>query len=81
MTQIPVDYKKAPWRPKYLFDETFILNSWLIFGEHTDGTVDITDAANDIFENVPRSIAEEIIAARDTFLEVVAKHFAMGGHT
>lgn len=78
MTDLPIDYKKAPWRHKYLDEETLVLNRWFIFGESKDGTiVDISDGNLDVFINVPREIAEEIIKVRDTFIDVVIKYFGM----
>lgn len=75
MTGLPVDYSKAPWRPKYLTEETTILNYWIIFGKRENGNVDISDADQDIFVDVPRDIADEIIKARNEFCSVVEKYF------
>ena len=75
MTDLPIDYRRSPWKEKYLFDETFVLNDWMIFGEFEDGTVGISDASNDIFEHVQREIALELIEARNEFTEVIRKWF------
>lgn len=75
MTTLPIDFSKRPWKEKYLIDETDKLKDWFIFGERDDGTVDINDGDEDIFINVPREIAQEIIDARDSFTEVIKHHF------
>lgn len=67
MTAIPIDYRRRPWRTKYILDETFLFNTWFIFGEYPDGSVCITDGNADIMEYVPRDVAEEIISKRDEF--------------
>jgi hypothetical protein len=76
MTTLPVDYRKRPWRAKYLDEETPVLSRWIVFGEFDDGTVGISDMNSDIFEHVPRDVAEQIIDARNAFVDVVLKHFS-----
>ena len=42
---------------------------WAIFGEHKDGTVNISDGVNHcLFESLPREIAHAIVHARKIFL-------------
>lgn len=36
-----------------------------IFGQHTDGCVDVSDGDNDVLEHVPRSVAEAVIKWTD----------------
>lgn len=79
MTNLPVDFRKAPWKPKYLTEETPVLNGWIKFGTHEDGTVDISDANMDIFTHVPEEIADEIINARNEFCAVIEKHLCNFG--
>ncbi len=76
MTTLPVDYEKRPWRWKYLFEETTVLNMWFKFGKYENGCVDISDINGDIFSHVPEDVADEIIKARNDFIEVLAKHFS-----
>jgi hypothetical protein len=77
MTMLPVDYNKRPWREKYLIEETPELNFWFIFGESKDGkTVDISDGDKEIFTNVPREIAEEIIEYRWHMCDIITKYFS-----
>lgn len=71
MTTIPIDYRKRPWKPKYLTEETLMLNRWMIFGTFPDDTVGISDGTDDIFDYVPKDVAERIIAARDAFCKVI----------
>src|SRR5690606_30024818 len=56
-------------RSKYIRDETFLLNDWMIFGTYDDGTVGICDGDADIFERVPKDVAEEICEARRVFCD------------
>lgn len=56
----------VPMRQKYV-DET--VGVWIIFGEHMDGTVDVSDQRRDVFEGLPRDVAEKVCAAHDEFRE------------
>lgn len=40
---------------------------WKVFGEHPDGTVDVTDNDHDVFVSMPRELADRVIAAHDLF--------------
>jgi hypothetical protein len=42
---------------------------WHVFGEHADGTVDVSDGSRDVFTELPRDIADKVIAAHDYFRE------------
>lgn len=66
---LPIDFKWVPIKYKYIFEETRLLNVWCQFGIHpTTGNVDIADPEGDIFTNVPKEKAEQILAARDAFI-------------
>ena len=78
MTDLPIDYRKRPWPTKHLTDETPVLNLWTIFGARDDGSVDISDGLRDIFQWVPRGVAEDIVRARNAFVVVVVKHLGLG---
>lgn len=67
--QLPIDYSNRPIKAKYLHDETEATASWFIFGEYSDGTVGICDGDRDIFERVPRHVAEKIVASRNRFVD------------
>jgi hypothetical protein len=77
MTMIPLDARNAPFRMKYLTEETFLLNRWMIFGTYPDGSVCISDGQEDIMEWVPRDQAERIIAARDAFCGVIEEELGL----
>ena len=72
----PIDYRHRPWRTKRLI-ETPVLDFWTIFGARSDGSVDISNAQRDIFQWVPRGVAEDIVAARNAFVDVVVKHLGV----
>lgn len=62
-----------PYTWKYL-EERPVLAPWFIFGEYDDGRVDIADPCNStLFAGVPRDIAEQIIAVRNTFLDALER--------
>lgn len=79
MTSLPVDYRKAPWRAKYITEETPVLNSWIIFGYYDDGSVNISDANMEIFSHVPKDVAERIIKARNAFCAEIEDIFCNFG--
>lgn len=44
---------------------------WFIFGESADGKlVDVSDGDEDVLQSIPRTIAVQIIAARDKFCDL-----------
>lgn len=73
--QIPIDARKAPFKPKYLDEETCVLNRWYIFGSREDGTVDIAHVYGDIFIGVAIEKAERIIKVRNTFCNAILAEF------
>lgn len=81
MTQLPIDYTRRPWKTKYIDEETLATNKWFIFGVFKDGTVDVSDGTEDILTHVPRAAAEEIIKARNDFVDVLLKHFGYNQET
>jgi hypothetical protein len=74
---LPIDVRKAPFKPKYLTDETFATRAWMVFGEYDDGTVGISDGDTDIFSHVPHQAATDIVVARNEFVRIVLKHVGM----
>jgi hypothetical protein len=54
----------VPMREKYVDEAAGV---WIIFGEHRDGTVDVSDQRRDVFEGLPRDAAEKVVAAQDEF--------------
>jgi hypothetical protein len=57
---------KLPMREKYVDQKVGI---WIVFGEHPDGTVDVNDGMQDVFEGIPKEAALKVIAAHDEFRE------------
>jgi hypothetical protein len=40
-----------------------------IFGEYEDGTVDINNSGGEVFERVPKDIAEKVVEANRAYME------------
>jgi putative transposase len=60
--------KEITMREKYVDEKIGI---YMIWGTRPDGTVDVADQRGDIFDGVPKDIAEKIIAAHDLFRHTV----------
>lgn len=78
--QLPIDYRKAPFKRKYIDSETPVTNEWVVFGHHDDGTVDISDGTDDIFVHVPPDVAETLIEARRQFCVTVAHELCIAAN-
>lgn len=49
---------------------------WMEFGTSADGTkIDIVDPEGDLFHSVPREMAEEIMRARNAFVDELIRIF------
>lgn len=57
---------KIPMRKKYV-DEA--VGVWMVFGEHADGSVDVSDQSRDAFQALSRETAEKVVALQAEFLE------------
>lgn len=68
---LPIDVSHAPYKEKYLLEETPMFRHWMIFGGTSFGMVDINDGVDDIIINIDRTHAEQIIKAREAFLKTV----------
>ncbi|RUW56825.1 hypothetical protein [Mesorhizobium sp. M8A.F.Ca.ET.021.01.1.1] len=69
--QLPIDVSTAAIRAKYIEDETFLFNSWIVFGKRGD-LVDVSDRdANDIFIGCTQAQAERIVEARSRFINEI----------
>jgi hypothetical protein len=55
-------------KQKYIDERTGV---WFIFGEHADGSVDISDGDNDVFEHIARELAENLCAEQAKFREAL----------
>lgn len=78
---LPIDMRNAPFKPKYVEDETPMLARWMVFGTYDDGTVGISDGQEDIFVGVPPAAAESIVQARDVFVDAMMQHLSDFGET
>lgn len=74
--QLPIDYRRRPFREKYLVFETPVLNGWIVFGHYENGTVGISDGDTEIFSYVPLDVARRLVAARDSFVEEIVRALA-----
>ena len=70
---LPLDFSKAPYKEKYVDEETPMFARWYLFGTHDDGLVDIAGPAGDVCIRVPEPAAERIIQARDAFIDVLLR--------
>lgn len=61
---------KLPMREKYLDEMTG--GAWFIFGQHSDGSVDIVDLNRGIIEFLPRDIAEQVCELQNEFYKRLA---------
>jgi hypothetical protein len=72
MSDYPIDVAKIIENPtfteKYLEEGRRVLNDWFIFGSHSDGSVDVADQYGDIFVNVPKNLARELVDLRHRFI-------------
>lgn len=66
---LPLDLRKAPFKPKYVDEETPMFARWFTFGKYDDGTVLITDGTVDVLDRVPPNKAERICARRNEWCE------------
>ena len=70
--QLPVDAREAPYRDKYITEETAVLRHWFVLGEDpSDGTVFVSDGTDDVLCGLSRQDADRIVAARDVLIEVI----------
>lgn len=71
---LPIDARNAPFRDKYLDEETQLLSRWFIFGEDPiDRTLDLSDPFGDVFVGLTRDQADDLMTARKLFVESVLK--------
>lgn len=72
--ELPINFNSRPVKEKYL-QEGRALKPWFVFGESTSGEfVDVADSEGDVLLSVPKAAAQEIIEARNQFLDVLLKH-------
>lgn len=71
MMNLPVDFRRAPFKPKYVDEETPMFARWFTFGTFPDGSTQITDGTVDVLDYVPKARAEEIVALRNAWCEAM----------
>jgi len=71
---LPIDASKAPYRDKYLDEETPLLARWIIFGwDPTHGSFQVDDAHDPIFTGLTYQQAEQLCMARKVFVDEVLR--------
>lgn len=55
---------KLPMREKYVDEAVGI---FMVFGVHSDGTVDVSDTQRDVFTRLPEDAAEKVVAVQAEF--------------
>jgi len=50
------------------YQEQLIGGNWFIFGEHSDGSVDISNGTDDVFTKIPLKTAHNILKIREDFM-------------
>lgn len=68
---LPINARDAPFREKYIDEETAMLRRWFIFGSSSDGHVDLSDGTDDVFLNLRPEQADTIKRARHVFVDAV----------
>ena len=58
-------------REKYI--EEAVGKAWFIFGEHEDGSVDISNGIDDVFTKLALDQARRLLKIRDSFLTELFK--------
>lgn len=66
---LPINKRNAPFKPKYIDEETPMFARWFVFGKAEDGTVWITDGTNDVVEGISPADADRIVALRNHWCE------------
>lgn len=73
---LPIDVSRAPYRAKYLDEETKLFSIWFEFGSRGEGLVDIADGFDDVLINVPKDKAARILEARQVFINALLKELS-----
>lgn len=71
---------KLPYSFKYYEDNPIFGRRWFVFGKK-DGMVNINDGDEDVFEGIPEKEANELIKARECFIDKIEKiNIKLGGN-
>lgn len=70
---LPIDARDAPFKQKYIDEETDAFARWMQFGtDITDDTAQVTDGqGNDVIIGLTREKARQLVAARKQFVDTV----------
>lgn len=69
---LPIDARRAPFKPKYIDEETPMFARWFIFGRDVkDGTIHLCDGQDDIMIGLTQTQAIQIKLAREKFVDAV----------
>jgi hypothetical protein len=71
--QLPIDFRKRPFKPKYIDEETSTTCRWFIFGTFPDDrTVGIMGSdQQEVMTHVPLDVAQRLVFARNKFVDKV----------
>ena len=69
--RLPIDARMAPFKEKYLDEETFLLARWFTMGTSLDGTVWLHSKDDDIFCGLTTEQATRLIKARQVFIDEI----------
>jgi hypothetical protein len=69
--QLPIDARKAPFKTKYLDEETPMLARWMVTGTSDVGAYFVGDADLDVVVGLTDVKAAALIKARDQFVNAV----------
>lgn len=69
---LPIDAREAPFREKYLDEETPLLARWIVFGsDRNDGTIHVSGPTDDVIVGLSMAQAMEICEVRKTFVDAI----------
>jgi hypothetical protein len=69
--QLPIDARKAPFKEKYLDEETPMFSRWFEFGSADDLTIHLDDGSGSVVIGLTLGQAEALQDARDKFVNSV----------
>jgi hypothetical protein len=73
---LPIDARLAPFRTKYIDEETPMLSRWFVYGiDVADGTFCINNGTDDVVVGLTKEQAETLIRARERFVDAVLQVF------
>jgi hypothetical protein len=68
--KLPIDARQAPFKSKYIDEETPMFARWFIFGQDAkDGTCFLHDGQDDVVKGLTFTQAQALVAARKLFID------------